>query len=148
MPYRRLAITVAAAAVLVPLGHTSAEAASAVRFSYAQYDSPGTDTGSNTSLNAEWVRVKNFSTSTRDLSGWKISDPQGHVYKFPTGSKVGAGKTVTVHTGSGSNTAANRYWRASNYVWNNTGDTARLQNKAGTFLDTCKWGDGDGNTAC
>jgi hypothetical protein len=33
-------------------------------------------------------------------------------------------------------------------VWNNTGDTARLQNKAGTFLDTCKWGDGDGNTAC
>jgi hypothetical protein len=71
----------------------------------------------------------------------------GHTYRFSTYS-LGAGKTVTVHTGSGSNTAAHRYWGEDDYVWNNTGDKAILKTKAGTVVDTCKWGDGDGNTAC
>lgn len=37
----------------------------------------------------------------KSLSRWTVRDRQGHVYKFPEGYKLGYGKTVTVHTGSG-----------------------------------------------
>jgi hypothetical protein len=145
----RLIVPFIAAAVLIPLGTTSADAAPSIRFLNAQYDSPGNDLPrTNTKLNAEWVRVKNFSSVTRSLSGWRIDDPQGHRYTFPTGSKLGPGQSVAIHTGTGSNTTAHKYWRASNYVWNNTGDTARFRTPAGTLIDSCKWGDGSGKITC
>ena len=124
-----------------------AEAAPLVRFSRVQYDSPGDDTGSNSSLNAEWARVTNYGAKARTLTGWTIRDPQGHVYKFPT-FKLRAGKSVRLHTGSGTNTATDLYWKQAFYVWNNTGDKAILKNKAGTRIDVCKWGDGSGVTNC
>ena len=118
-----------------------------MRLVYVQYDSLGTDTGSNQSLNAEWVRIKNTSGSKKSLTGWTLRDPVGHVYRFGKFT-LRAGRTVTIHTGNGGNTAAHRYWGQDWYVWNNTGDKAILRNKAGSIVDTCKWGDGDGNTAC
>jgi hypothetical protein len=45
--------------------------------------------------------------------------------------------TVTVHTGSGSNTARHRYWRSDGYIWNNDGERATMKNKAGTVIDRC-----------
>ena len=46
-------------------------------------------------------------------------------------------------------TAAHRYWGASSYVWNNTGDKATLKNNAGAKVDTCTWGSsGPGYTSC
>jgi hypothetical protein len=61
------------------------------------------------------------------------------VYTFGTFS-LPAGKSVTLHTGKGSNTSTNLYWGSGNYIWNNTGDTAYLR-KAGTSsnTDTCSW---------
>lgn len=134
-------------ATLISIPSQSAYAAPAVRLTYVQYDSPGTDTGTNRSLNAEWVRIKNFSSTRKTLSGWTLRDRQGHVYRFGT-FRLGAGKSVRVHTGSGTNTATDRYWRRGWYVWNNTGDRATLKNRAGTTVDTCRWGDGDGTTSC
>jgi hypothetical protein len=32
------------------------------------FDSPGNDTGSNSSLNAEWIRLKNAGNSSRSLT--------------------------------------------------------------------------------
>ena len=104
-----------------------------------QYNSPGTDTGSNASLNAEYVVIKNLGATTRTLTGYTLRDAQNHVYKFGT-VKLGAHKTVTVHTGKGTNTAANRYWGSRAYIWNNTGDKATLRAANGTLLDTCSWG--------
>lgn len=129
------------------MASAEASAASPVRFVYVQYDSPGSDTGSNKSLNAEWVRVKNHGKKARKLTGWTIRDPQGHVYKFPTFT-LKPGKAVRVHTGKGKNTKTDLFWRKDWYVWNNTGDTAILKNKAKKRVDTCRWGDGDGTTAC
>jgi hypothetical protein len=144
----RIAVAAAvASALVVPLTAVEASAAPQIRFSFAQYDSPGSDGGSNSSLNAEWVRVKNFGRTARTLTGWTIRDPQGHVYKFPKFT-LKPGKSVTLHTGSGSNTAANKFWRQDFYVWNNTGDRAILKTKSGSLVDTCKWGDGDGTTVC
>jgi hypothetical protein len=151
-------ISVAASAVVVAsllsvsaaqaVEQRSAGAAAApVRFSRIQYDSPGSDTGSNKSLNAEWAKITNFSASKRTLTGWTVRDPQAHVYKFLTFT-LGAGNSVKLHTGHGTNTKTDVYWRQDNYVWNNTGDKAILKNKAGTTVDTCKWGDGSGVINC
>ncbi len=147
----RLASALAATTltILPALSATDAAAfaAPAVRFSAVQYDSPGNDTGSNRSVNAEWIKVTNRSSQARTLTGWTIRDTANHVYRFGT-FKLGAGNSVRLHTGKGSNTRTDRYWGEGYYVWNNTGDKAILRNSQGTTVDTCSWGDGNGNTSC
>ena len=147
MRYRGLAPTLALAAVAVLTTTVPADATSAIRFTKAYYNSPGSDSGSNTSLNAEWVRVKNFGAKPRTLTGWTIRDASGHVYKFPAFT-LPAGGSVTLHSGSGTNTASNLYWDYGSYVWNNGGDRAILKNKAGTTLDTCRWSGGGSWVLC
>ena len=112
-----------------------------------QYDSPGKDTGSNSSLNAEWVRVTNTTTKKRVLTGWTLRDRARHVYRFPT-FVLKPARSVRVHTGKGANTQRDLYWRQGWYVWNNDGDKATLKNKAGATVDTCTWADGSGVTSC
>ena len=138
---KRLCLALAAALLsllLLPVVAGPAQAASAVRIGTVQYDSPGSDTGSNTSLNAEWVRITNHSSVTKTLTGWTLRDTSNHVYKFGT-FKLGAGKSVRIHTGKGSNTSANRYQGRGWYVWNNTHDKAILKNSAGTTVSTRSW---------
>jgi hypothetical protein len=147
MRFRIAAGAAIAAALIVPLTSVDANAVSPVRFSYVQYDSPGSDTGSNKSLNAEYIVVKNYGKTARSLTGWTIRDPNGHVYKFGSFT-LKAGRTVRLHTGRGRNSQSDVYWRHDWYVWNNTGDKATLKNKARTTVDTCRWRDGDGNTTC
>jgi hypothetical protein len=136
-----------AAATLVS-GAAPAEAASSVRFGKVYYDPPGSDTRTNSQLNAEWIVVKNVATTTKCITGWTVKDVAGHKYTF--GSLcLGAGKAVYLHTGTGTNTSGNRYWNQSWYIWNNTGDTAYLRNSAGTLVDTCKYpGGSPGYYAC
>jgi len=117
---------------------TEAQALPAVMIYKIQYDSPGSDTGSNSSLNAEYVRVKNTTRSNRVLTGWTLRDKTGYTYRFPAFT-LKAGATVTIHTGKGSATAANRYYNLGWYVWNNTGDTAYLRTASGSLADTCAW---------
>ena len=119
----------------------------AIRIKKIYFDSPGSDTGSNASLNAEWIRLKNTGNRGRWLTGWRIRDESGHVYRFGT-FKLRAGRVVTVHTGSGSNTRYHRYWGLDNYVWNNDGDTAKLGNKSGKLIDRCSYGRAGNSVAC
>src|SRR3954447_13783307 len=116
----------------------AATASAGIRITQINFDSPGADTGSNSSLNAEWVRLKNTGSSGKVISGWTVRDTSNHVYKFGM-FKLGAGKSVTIHTGKGSNTASNRYWRSDEYIWNNDGDRAKLKSKAGNVIDTCSY---------
>lgn len=73
-------------------------ASAAIKITRINFDSPGSDTGSNASLNAEWIRIKNTGATARKLGGWRIRDAAGHVYVFATAYKLGGGKTVTAHT--------------------------------------------------
>jgi len=100
------------------------------------YNSPGPDTGSNSSLDAEWVQLHNTSGSWISLTGWTLRDAQGHVYKFGTYT-IKAHGYVKIHTGKGANTQTDRYWGHSWYVWNNTGDTATLRTRLGGVIDRC-----------
>jgi len=84
------------------------------------------------------VILKNTSTTARSLTGWTVRDANGYVYKFGTFS-LGAGKSVVLRTGKGTNSSTTRYWGRSWYVWNNTGDKAYLRNASGTSMDYCAW---------
>ncbi len=110
----------------------------AVKISYVSFDSPGSDKGGNTSLNAEYVRITNTTSTARNLTGWTLRDRSNHVYTFPTFT-LGAQATVTVHTGKGTATSAHRYYNSGWYIWNNTGDTAYLRDSRGATLHTCSW---------
>ena len=116
-----------------------AQAAPAVKISKIYYNSPGSDTGSNTSLNAEYVTLLNTTTSARTITGWTVRDKAGYVYKFPT-TTIAAKSAVTLRTGKGTNNSTTRYWQRTWYVWNNTGDTAYLRNTAGTLVHSCSYG--------
>src|SRR5215207_6425611 len=79
-----------------------AQAAPATVYIYKVYfDSPGSDTGSNTSLNAEYVVIRNGDDVSHSISGWTVRDAAGHIYKFGT-LRLGAGKQAIIHTGDGS----------------------------------------------
>jgi hypothetical protein len=141
-----IAVTALAAAVL-PAEALQRGSAPPVRFANVQYDSPGQDTGSNKSLNKEWIKLHNHSNKAKKLKGWTIRDTSGHVYHFKKFT-LKPGKTVALHTGSGSNNSSNVYWHADDYVWNNSGDKAILKSSNGKKIDVCKWSSGSGSTQC
>ena len=126
---------------------TPAHAAGDVQLLKAQYDSPGKDDRSNTSLNAEFIVLKNSGTSSVSLEGWTLHDVTGYRYDF-LDIRIGAGQKLRVHTGRGTDTGHDVYWNRGAYVWNNTGDKATLVKPSGAVKDTCKWGDGDGVVSC
>ncbi|MEU5716677.1 lamin tail domain-containing protein [Streptomyces sp. NPDC020403] len=112
-----------------------------------QYDSPGKDTRTNASLVAEYVDIHNNGRSTLQLKGYKLKDNTGYTYTFGS-YRIAAGKTVRVHTGKGRNAGAHVYWGRGSYVWNNTGDKARLIKPSGALLDSCSWTKGSGVKSC
>ena len=136
-----LAVVLVVAAAVAPVS------SGAIRITKISYDSPGSDRGSNSSLNAEWIRIKNTGSSAKALTGWTIRDVASHVYRLGT-LRLAAGASMTVHTGSGSNSASHRYWESGWYIWNNDGDTARLKNRSGTTVDSCSYSGSGSTTAC
>jgi hypothetical protein len=120
------AVTVAAA-VVAPL---SASAAITVVLSGIQYDPPGPDYRTNAQLNQEFFTIRNISSRPINLSGFRVLDVANHVFVFPRGYVL-AGQTTAI--------ALTLYWNQGNYIWNNTGDTARFQTPAGKTFDTCTY---------
>jgi Lamin Tail Domain len=111
------------------------------------YNSPGSDTGTNYSINGEWIQLHNGCSTSRSLHYWKIKDVAGHTYTFGTYT-LGAYKYVKIHTGKGTNTTTDRYWGSGWYIWNNTGDTAYVRNGSGTLIDSCSYPGGGSYVYC
>jgi hypothetical protein len=74
-----LAFLVVAASILATV---QANAAGTVYVYKVYFDSPGKDSGSNTSLNAEYVVIRNGDNVSHSVSGWTVRDKAGHIYKF------------------------------------------------------------------
>jgi hypothetical protein len=140
-------LLLSATVVLAPSAARPVAAACGVSIYRIYYDSPGSDTGANSSLNAEWFQLKNSCSSGKVLTNWTIKDAVGHSYKFGSYT-LAAGSKVKVHTGHGSNTTTHRYWGQGWYIWNNTGDTAKLRNSAGAVMDTCVYHGGGASVSC
>lgn len=130
-------ITAGAAVAALPTAPADA-ATPVIKIIQVYYESPGTDNRTNTSLNGEYVILKNMTSVNRSLTHWTVRDAQNHVYTFGTFT-LGAGKTVTLRTGKGTNSAGGRYWGMTNYVWNNDTDRAILRTGAGTTIHTCAY---------
>jgi hypothetical protein len=137
--FRLSTIVVATAAAAALSATVPAQAATpVVKIVKIYYNSPGTDNRTNASINGEYFVLKNMTTSSRSLSRWTVRDLANHVYTFGTFT-LGAGKTVTVYTGKGTNTAASRYWGMGSYVWNNDTDRATLKSAAGATVHSCAY---------
>ncbi|WP_246089988.1 lamin tail domain-containing protein [Nonomuraea deserti] len=118
----------------------------AIQITKIYYDSPGSpDFGANSSLNGEYVQIKNTTRKPVTITGWTLRDRtkrSDHVYTFSRFT-LRAGKTVTLRTGRGRSTATTRYWGRSGgtlaYIWNQTSDTAYLRNASGKLVDSCSY---------
>ena len=126
-------VSLAGGLVVALGGAHPAQAAPCVRLSAAVFDAPGSDT---TNLNGEWVRIKNYCTTAKYLSGWRIHDyGTKHTYVFPSGFKIGPGVSVTLYTGKGINTSTRRYWGRATAVWNNSPpEYAYLKDASGALV--------------
>jgi hypothetical protein len=85
--------------ILVTLVATPAFAA--IRFTLVHYR------GSN--LNNEYVFIKNTGSSRVRMTGWRLKDASVYRYTFPM-FRLGGGRSVTIHTGHGSDTRSDLYW--------------------------------------
>ena len=109
-----------------------------VRFVGGTWNPPGND-NRPPALNAESVKIKNFGTTTKSLTGWRIVDYKaGHVYRFPTGFSIRPSVTVTLFSGRGTRTATHLYWgRTSGEVWGNAyPERAYLRDAMGKTVST------------
>ena len=96
---RIVGVALSGVAAAVTFNPAPAEAASGLQIQKVYYNPPGADTTSNTQLNAEWVQIKNVTSTTKYLTGWTVRDKCCHtdgtpyVYKFPA-TRVAPGDVV------------------------------------------------------
>lgn len=94
---------------------------------------PGDD---NLDLNGEWIEITNRSTAAVELAGWVVRDESAsHRYAFPPEFVLGAGATVRLSTGCGTDTADRLHWcMRDSAVWNNSGDTVFVLDPNGNVV--------------
>jgi hypothetical protein len=105
---------------------------------------------SGTNLNTEYIVFKNTTSAAVQLKGWEIisapSSDNQH-YFFPR-TKVPAGSSLTLYTGSGTNSAGRRYWGSTTPRWDNSGDKAILKDADGGTVDICQYAGGGTQQFC
>ena len=82
-------------------------------------------------LNDEYIVFENTGSENLDLSGWTVADAADHEYTIPSNTVLGAGETITLHTGEGTSTDTDLYWGSGSAIWNNGGDTITVTNDQG-----------------
>lgn len=129
---------------LVPAAPAAANMGT-IKIAAVSYDAvPGPDPRTNAYFNREYVVIRNTGTASRQLSGYTLRDLKRascncvHVYRFGR-FVLRPGKTVRIHTGKGTNTATDRYWGLTSYVWGDDSDSAILKNSRGSTLWSCAW---------
>jgi beta-lactamase superfamily II metal-dependent hydrolase len=89
---------------------------------------------SDLNLQDGWVKITNKESSPVPLKGWKIEDEGSkHTFTFPT-CTLDSRATVILHTGTGTDTDTEIYWRAGSPIWNNDGDAAYLYDDKGKLV--------------
>lgn len=72
---------------------------------------------------------KNVGATALDLTGWSMNQS----YLAPQ-FILAPGKTFTLYTGSGKNSADALYWGRRKVVWNRGGDTVIVKDSTGHFV--------------
>lgn len=89
-------------------------------------DAEGDDTDN---LADEYIVFTNTGSHSLDVSGWTVSDASSHTYTIPSDTTIGAGETLTLHTGEGTDVGNDLYWGSGSAIWNNGGDTITVTNE-------------------
>jgi competence protein ComEC len=85
-------------------------------------------------LNDEYIVFTNPGEETLDLSGYTVSDAAGRTYTVPEGVTIEPDATLTLHTGSGTDTETDLYWGSGSAIWNNGGDTITVTAPDGSVI--------------
>jgi micrococcal nuclease len=101
-----------------------------VSVSNLHYDAAGSD-GDN--LNDEYAVFENPGTAAIDMTDWMVLDTSNNMYIFSSFA-LEEGSTVTLHTGSGTDSSEDLYWDNNNPIWNNDGDALVLRDAAGLLV--------------
>jgi endonuclease YncB( thermonuclease family) len=91
-------------------------------------DAAGNDSDN---LNDEYVIFENTGSGSLDLTDYQVTDEAGKTYTFPSFT-LEAGATVTLYTGSGTDSSTDLYWAYGSPVWNNSGDTVYVEDAGGS----------------
>ena len=140
---RFLTALVAVLALVAPMLLSATPAQAAVKkpldIVKVYYDPPGKDHSKNSGYTKEYIQVKNTGKKTLTLTGYTIRDNGPQKFTFPKGTKLKPGKTLTLRSGKGKSSSSTLYWGKASYIWNNTGDTARLYSNKGKLLESCAY---------
>jgi micrococcal nuclease len=98
--------------------------------SHMHADAEGDD---SENLNDEYVVFENVGDSTLNMTGWTVQDEANNFYVFST-FFLGNNSSVTLYTGSGTDTSTKVYWESSKPIWNNDGDSLYLRDIQGLLV--------------
>jgi hypothetical protein len=87
-------------------------------------------------INEEWVEIANAGSTPADLDGYTVTNEDEDGYLFDEPFVLTAGTAVKLHTGTGTDTATDRYWGLPDHIWRNLGDTATLTDAEGNVVAT------------
>ncbi len=110
---------------------TSDANGSALAVAKIRADAPGND---HENPNGEYVAFENAGDRPLDLSGWAVRDEADRTYRFPDGFALAPNATVTLYTGSGTDTKSTLYWGSDGAIWNNGGDRVIVTDANGTVV--------------
>ena len=92
-----------------------------------------TDSDDAINLNDKYFTLQNTGDEAVDLSGWRVENGHGGAFWFPSGITLALDATITIYSGSGTNTTTRLYWHAAEPMWN-SGDLAFLLNASGKIV--------------
>ncbi|RZU48658.1 endonuclease YncB(thermonuclease family) [Krasilnikovia cinnamomea] len=87
----------------------------------------------------EHVKITNTSAAAVDLFGHVLVN-KPYRYPFLNHTVLQPGETLTMYTGSGTNSGLTRYWKKTGSILNDDGDAVSLQTKAEYIVECVKWG--------
>lgn len=84
----------------------------------------------------DYVQLRNTTSSAIDMTGWWMKgESESGRYYFPSGFTLGAGQTVNVRSGFGTDSATDLYIGLPYSLWTKTNNCAYLRNSSGVLVD-------------
>jgi len=86
---------------------TPADSANSIFQICLNHDAEGDD---NTNLNGEWIKIKNISGRTVDISKWWLRDSGLNFFRFENSTILSDNEELFIYGGTGTNTTNKLYW--------------------------------------
>ncbi len=100
---------------------------------------PDADGYDRDNLNDEYLILSNPAGTVLELEGWTLNDESNTRYHF-VGTSLPPYGQLTLHTGSGDDTATHLYWGLSFAIWNNDRDAVFVRDAAGGLAAFSRYG--------